>query len=573
MNNSQNVKAVPSSPAGHSYLFAMIKRIFDFVFALAGLIMLSPLLLIIALKLKFGSSGQINYSSMRVGRNGILFKIYKFQTMVETEAANNGPRVTAKDDRRITPFGRVLRKTKMNELPQLINVLRGEMSLVGPRPEDPSFVEHYDDEQREVLSVRPGITSLASVIFADEENQLSTESVTDTYLHSILPKKLRLDLLYVRNQSMLLDLDILLRTMVILFPRFRKVTPSVEDMLLGPMRILRRFITWFSIDTVIAFLAVGLAGIIWRKSGPLDLGFSRAILAALIMTGIFTILNALTGVQRIQWRYASSSEVIRLIFSVVASVILLDVLNHAIEPPRLPDAFLILSGFLALSGFIGVRYRRRLLAGLQMRGVRLKSVKEVGRERVLIVGAGEAGQLTLWLLKNNPIGYAFQIIGIVDDDLTKLGTLIHRVPILGMCDRIADIVEEQNVGTIVFSIHTIDQERRNQILKDCWNTSARTVVAPDILTFMRKGIDKNDRRTWFSTEDDRVSSIHVDSELTEDTLKQRIHDLAELARRGDYAALTEELEFLDHEIGKEKSEEVAPALRPASVEVASDEVT
>lgn len=546
MKISQNGKSLPQTSREQSLAARVLKRGFDFVLAVAGLVLLSPLFALIALKLKLGSSGRVIYSSKRIGMNGTPFSIYKFRTMEDTKDAENGPRITAKDDRRITPFGRTLRKIKLNELPQLWNVVKGDMSLVGPRPEDPTFVEHYDDEQREVLSVRPGITSLASVIFADEENQLSMDSVTDTYLHSILPKKLRLDLLYVRNRSLLLDFDILLRTMVILIPRFRKVTPRVEDMLLGPMRILRRFVTWLTIDAAIAFIAVGLAGIIWRQAGPLNLGSPRALIAALLMTGIFTLVNALTGVQRVQWRYASSREVVRLIISVVVSVILLDVINHSIEPPRLPDAFLLLAGFLALSGFIGARYRRQVVDVSALR--RNKWVKDVGRERVLIVGAGEAGQLTLWLLKNNPIGHAFEIVGIVDDDLTKLGTLIHQVPILGMCDRIPDIVKKQNVGTIVFAIHTIDQERRNQILEDCWNTIARTVVAPDILTFMRNGIDQNDRRTWFPTYEDLGQAGVGESEITEQILKERIHELAEYARRGDFELLAGRLELIDQEI-------------------------
>lgn len=189
MNISQNGKSPTQNLRLRSSIAHIVKRGFDLAFAFAGLIGLSPLLALIALKLKLGPSGRAFYSDSRVGMSGVLFKIYKFRTMEDTRAAENGPKITAKDDRRITPFGRVLRKTKLNELPQLWNVIKGDMSLVGPRPEDPSFVEHYDEKQREVLSVRPGITSLASVIFADEENQLSMDSVTDTYLHSILPKK------------------------------------------------------------------------------------------------------------------------------------------------------------------------------------------------------------------------------------------------------------------------------------------------------------------------------------------------------------------------------------------------
>ena len=145
----------------------MLKRPLDIFSSFVGLLIMLPIFGVIAVAIKRDSEGPVLFAGERIGRGGKAFKILKFRTMSDTLEAHDGPRITAQDDPRITRLGRFLRDSKLNELPQLINVLKGEMSLVGPRPEDPTFVDHYSEEQREVLSVRPGITSLASVIFAE----------------------------------------------------------------------------------------------------------------------------------------------------------------------------------------------------------------------------------------------------------------------------------------------------------------------------------------------------------------------------------------------------------------------
>jgi lipopolysaccharide/colanic/teichoic acid biosynthesis glycosyltransferase len=147
--------------------------------------------------------------------------MYKFRTMV-LEADRIGPAVTYRDDPRVTKAGKFLRRTKLDELPQLINVLKGEMSLVGPRPEDPSYVAHYDAEQRDVLRVKPGVTGLTQLEYRDEASMLEGGSAEEDYLNSIMPEKLKLDLHYVRNQSLSLDMDILWQTAIALLLRNRR---------------------------------------------------------------------------------------------------------------------------------------------------------------------------------------------------------------------------------------------------------------------------------------------------------------------------------------------------------------
>ena len=193
-----------------------MKRVFDVVVAALGLIVLAPVLVIIGAWVQATSPGPVIYRARRVGRNGILFDVYKFRSMV-ADADHRGAGITASDDLRITRAGRCLRRTKLDELPQLINVVQGDMSLVGPRPEDPRYVADYTPEQRRVLTVQPGITSWASIQYRHEEQLLSAATVDDVYRREIMPRKLALDLQYIDRQSLRLDLHILWRTFCALF--------------------------------------------------------------------------------------------------------------------------------------------------------------------------------------------------------------------------------------------------------------------------------------------------------------------------------------------------------------------
>ena len=193
----------------------MAKRLFDIAFALLALLLLGPLLLLVALWVRLDSPGPVFFRQQRVGRTGQLFDIYKFRTM-QTGAEAMGPQITVGEDARITHAGAWLRRSKVDELPQFINVLRGDMSVVGPRPEVPRYVAQYPADVREtVLSVRPGITDLASIEFRDESALLARSSDPErTYVEQILPAKLRHAQEYVRTRSLWLDLRIIARTVL-----------------------------------------------------------------------------------------------------------------------------------------------------------------------------------------------------------------------------------------------------------------------------------------------------------------------------------------------------------------------
>lgn len=198
-----------------------MKRGFDVLVAGAGLLLTSPILLAAAVAIKLDSRGPVFYSGPRVGRGGRVFQIHKLRSM-QTGADAKGPAVTAGDDVRITAVGRVLRRSKLDELPQLLNVLKGDMSLVGPRPEHPRYVESYTPEQRRLLDVRPGITGPAALAFIDEEQRLRGGDSESLYLAEVMPEKLALELDYIQRESFASDMGILLRTAgAVLRPRRR----------------------------------------------------------------------------------------------------------------------------------------------------------------------------------------------------------------------------------------------------------------------------------------------------------------------------------------------------------------
>jgi lipopolysaccharide/colanic/teichoic acid biosynthesis glycosyltransferase len=188
----------------------MGKRIFDFFCALVGLVAVSPLLIVIAVAVKLTSSGPVFFHQTRVGHHFRPFRIVKFRTMRE---GMDGPLITASGDRRVTAVGRILRRTKFDELPQLWNVLIGDMSLVGPRPEIPEYVERFRQDYAEILTVRPGITDPASIAFRREDMLLAQADNPETkYLSVILPKKLAMAREYVKARTFLGDLILIFRT-------------------------------------------------------------------------------------------------------------------------------------------------------------------------------------------------------------------------------------------------------------------------------------------------------------------------------------------------------------------------
>ena len=189
-------------------------RFFDFILSLVGLVVLAPIFIVLAIWIKIDSKGPVFYKQVRVGQNGIDFGLFKFRSMV-VDADKKGLITVGGRDPRITRSGYFIRKYKLDELPQLINVLLGDMSLVGPRPEVRKYVELYTDEQQKVLSVKPGITDYASIEYMDENEILGKSNDPEkTYIEEIMPEKIKYNMKYIQNKNLFEYFKIILLTVL-----------------------------------------------------------------------------------------------------------------------------------------------------------------------------------------------------------------------------------------------------------------------------------------------------------------------------------------------------------------------
>ena len=490
---------IDKAPGQQSWFGAASKRALDIFASITSILLLSPLFLFIAYRIKRNSPGPIYYFGPRAGRNGKTFRIIKFRTMHERPESFQGPRLTAQDDPRITTVGRLLRDSKLNELPQLWNVLIGDMSLVGPRPEDPEIVKDWPDEvRREILSVRPGITSPASVLYRDEESLLTSGKLMETYLHDILPSKLRLDQLYVRHHSFWTDLDIVFWTLLVLLPRITLAAPAERQIFIGPLsRLMERHVRWFIADLLVTMAAMGIMGLIWRSVAPLNIGLPISLVLAFGFAGLFSTVNALLGVNRISWSRANAVDALDLLPGVGLATLLALLLNNFMplaiidflyvgkEPitwgnPILPPGLILTAAALSFIGFVALRYRERLLSGVATRWLALRGEKNAAQERVMIIGGGETGQFAAWMLNNGRYAGALRVVGFVDDDMFKQDVRIRGLKVVGQRSNIPALVKRYDVGILIFAIHNINAIERKQVLEICASTPARLFLFPDI---------------------------------------------------------------------------------------------
>ena len=208
----------------------MAKRLFDIVCSALGLILLSPYFLIVSILVKLDSQGPIFYGGKRAGKDGKVFTMYKFRSMV-TDAETRGPSVTYGEDPRITRVGRLLRRARLDEFPQLWNVLIGDMSLVGPRPESMYYYERYTPEQKRIFSVKPGMTGITQIHFRHEEDLLTDPANIDRdYLEKVLPPKVALDMQYIQSHSLWMDFKLILDTLWIVVLRDRFTSRELPDL-------------------------------------------------------------------------------------------------------------------------------------------------------------------------------------------------------------------------------------------------------------------------------------------------------------------------------------------------------
>ena len=465
------------------------KRGLDVLLSALGLLILAPFFGLVAILIKREGPGPVFFRGPRAGLGGGEFGILKFRTMAETAESYNGPRITARNDKRITPLGKWLRDTKLNELPQLWNVLVGEMSLVGPRPEDLQIARDWpEDARREILSIRPGITSPASIAYRNEEERLSSDNLMAQYLHEILPDKLRLDRLYVRHRSFFGDLDILFWTAIALLPAVERRIPEGK-LFAGPFyNLMHRNVRWFAVDLFVSMLTISVAVAVWRLFEAIDWGVLSLAILALLLAILFSLVNLLFSLDRVIWSRAGIEDGVVLILSNMFAVGIMLFVNSAhdsyftcLSYPALSNQLIFWIGLLAAFGGILSRFRLRLITAFASRWLRLRGGRGGIGERVLILGAGEGGQIVNWLLRRESMRRSFSVVGMVDDDPVKHGMRIDGCPVLGNTSDLPALVAKHDIGVILFAITNLPPEAQARVLRLCDIPDVRVVFLNDIL--------------------------------------------------------------------------------------------
>ena len=430
----------------------MIKRLFDIFFSALGLIVLSPLFLLIAILIKLTSPGPVFFRQERIGKNFKPFLLYKFRTMVP-DAEKKGPLITAAGDKRVTKIGYILRKTKMDELPQLINVLKGDMSLVGPRPEVKKYVEMYKKDYEEILKIRPGITDIASLTYSNEEELLKGKNnYEDYYAYVILPEKIKLAKEYIKKASLWFDFKLILKTILKLIYPAKTINKIIEN--LGSYRtVLVVFIQilLLALSNYLAFF-LRFDGQVSKKEMIL---FFKFLPILLIIRGIFLFLF---GLHKGLWRYTSIQDVLNIFYSIgLSSLTFVTTIRYVFKNYAYPRSVYAIDAFLSVLFLTGIRFIRKIHTLLEGSGFYKK--------KLLIMGAGDAAELLLREIEHSP-HYPYEVVGLIDDDPQKRGIKIRGVKVLGTRKELDKIIDKTDPDEIVIAIPSASAETLQSIVND-----------------------------------------------------------------------------------------------------------
>lgn len=411
------------------------KRLYDVCFSIMGLILLAPLFLLIAALVKAADGGDIFYRQARVGRWGRVFLICKFRSMVSA-AEISGPSITRSGDDRVTWIGRILRKSKLDELPQLWNVLKGDMSLVGPRPEVPGYVRQYTREQRAILRLKPGITDLASLCFRDEEELLANAGdLEEFYVQQCIPRKLRLNQDYAARANLLSDTWIILQT----------VCPFWVGVLLCYSLILA-FSFWFSYQLTFNFAPPGAAMLHFGRNLGVMVGLQLAcLLWCRQCRGLLSYFN-----------YAELRQVATALGLAACGLAAWWLAGEN----QLPLNVIFIDGMLSLCLLGGLRF---CLRRWRERAACVEDAAAGPPIRVGIIGAGSTGALLASELSERP-RLGRRVVAFFDDDFCKWQKNIHDVPVVGMPECLLDgwarKVDEVVVAMPDAGVRRIDEIKR-----------------------------------------------------------------------------------------------------------------
>jgi FlaA1/EpsC-like NDP-sugar epimerase/lipopolysaccharide/colanic/teichoic acid biosynthesis glycosyltransferase len=464
---------------------AIIKRLLDIVLGLVALVLLIPVMALIAAAVALDSTGPIVYGAKRVGRGGRTFTMWKFRSMAHG-ADRVGPAVTGSYDFRVTRVGAFLRRTKLDELPQLVNVLAGQMSLVGPRPESPTYVQRWTDEERELLQFRPGLTGPTQIAYIDEE-ELLVGDPDAVYETDLLHAKLAADLEYVRTYSLRRDVAILWKTLLgILSAGERRSNRPRRRYTLGERLASARFGP-IMLDAILASVAAALA---------VGLRIDRNnIFAAVATYWVFVPLAAIVrpagfligGAYLRVWRYPTVSDAALIVSSLAAGSLIMTILIFVVMQPwafpgsaGFPRSAIIIEFLLSFIVLGGIRFASRIRQE-GMEGATAPSSAGPPRP-VLIYGAGEAGAVLVREMRRNR-ALRLEPVAFLDDDPGKRGQQIYGVDVVGSANDLPLVVAEREVVEVIVAMPRIGGDRLRQLVALCEaaGVTVRTLPAVDEL--------------------------------------------------------------------------------------------
>jgi FlaA1/EpsC-like NDP-sugar epimerase/lipopolysaccharide/colanic/teichoic acid biosynthesis glycosyltransferase len=463
----------------------------DLVLGFIGLVVLLPVAVVVAVAVALDSSGPIVYGARRVGRGGREFTMWKFRSMARG-ADSLGPAVTGSFDYRITRVGAFLRRTKLDELPQLVNVLAGQMSLVGPRPEAPRYVELWRPEEREVLSVRPGVTGPTQIAYIAEEELLAGDP-NAAYESELLHAKLAVDLDYVRRFSLRRDLVILWKTLssILAVTERRTNRPRRRYTLGERLRSIRRgpILLDAALAAIAAALAVGLRIDRTNIFAAVATYWVFVPLAAIVRPAGFVIAGAYLRI----WRYPTMADVGLVATSLAAGSLIMTLLIFVVMQPwafpgslGFPRSAIVIEFILSFLVLGGIRFASRV----RQEDLDVAPAQSGPPRPVLIYGAGEAGALLVREMRRNR-ALRMEPVGFVDDDPVRRGQRIYGVEVAGTGDELPRVVAEREASEVIVALPRVSgaQLRRIVALSEAAGVPIRTL--PGVQELLDESVSVN----------------------------------------------------------------------------------
>jgi FlaA1/EpsC-like NDP-sugar epimerase len=294
---------------------------------------------------------------------------------------------------------------------------------------------------------------------------------------------------------MLSDLDIIFWTLAVLLPRLASSRIPEGNLFGGPIsRFVRFNISWLAVDFIVALLGITLVGVIWRSTGPLELGLGRAILLAVVLAASFGFVNTLMGLNRVVWSRAVPEDMFGIVFSTGLVTAIISILQVAVQrfeilPPLAPELIFTM-GLVVLIGVVATRYRWRLLTGFAGFWLSRRNSFSVG-ERVLILGSGDESQFATWLLRRDLFQRAFTIIGIIDDDPLKQGMRFDGSWVIGTSADLSMLVKKHDVGLIMFAVPRLNPEEHTKLMNLCVDLNVRILLISDMLRALQFWLTKS----------------------------------------------------------------------------------